>query len=130
MVVVPNDNCIVAMRTTTSSAALPLRPSAAAVIAALPGATAVTATRDPLPFTVATAGLLEVHVMLRLVSALPPASSTVAVASVVWPAARRDAVNATVIVATGAGPAASSPPHAVPIASAATSERTFGPQAA
>jgi hypothetical protein len=71
------------MRTTTSSVALPLLPSLVAVMEAVPDATAVTVMRDPLPLTVATAGSLDVQLMTRSVSAVPRASSAVAVASVV-----------------------------------------------
>jgi hypothetical protein len=59
---------------------LPLFPSLVAVIVALP---AETAEARPVEETVAMALLSELHAILRPVSALPPASSVVAVACVV-----------------------------------------------
>ena len=63
----------------TVTPALPLLPSLVAVTVAEPAATAVT---PPVPLTVATAVLLELHVMVRPASGLPAESLGVAVN---WP---------------------------------------------
>ena len=53
----------------TVTVAVPLLPSLVAVIVAVPGATPVT---TPADVTVATAALLDVHVMTRSVTIMPP----------------------------------------------------------
>src|SRR5437867_4437451 len=64
----------------TVIAAVPLCPSLVAVIVAAPAATAVT---SPLPFTLATAPLLDCQVMTRPVNGFPLASCGVAVSCAV-----------------------------------------------
>src|SRR6266568_342285 len=64
----------------TVIAAVPLCPSLVAVIVAEPVATAVT---SPLPFTLATAPLLDCQVMARPVNGFPLASCGVAVSCAV-----------------------------------------------
>src|SRR2546428_2321979 len=79
-------------------AAVPLCPSASAVIVVEPAATPVT---RPLPFTVAAAMLELVHVTVRPVRVLPLASFTVAVSCTVWPADTEADGGVTVTDATG-----------------------------
>src|SRR5439155_26693346 len=64
----------------TVTTAVPLCPSLVAVIVAEPVATAVT---SPLPFTLATAPLLDCQVMTRPVNGFPLASRGVAVSCAV-----------------------------------------------
>src|SRR2546425_8423652 len=82
----------------TVSAAVPLCPSLVAVIVAAPAATPVT---NPLPLTVATAGLLLAHVTVRPVSGVPLASFGVAVSWTVCPAWTLAGAGLTVTDATG-----------------------------
>jgi hypothetical protein len=86
----------------TVTAAVPLTPSAVAVIVADPAPTAVT---RPVPLTVATAGALEVQVTSRPVRSAPLASRAVAVSCWVAPGAS-DAVGGVTVteaVTGGAG---------------------------
>jgi hypothetical protein len=83
----------------TVMVALPLTPSAIAVIVAEPGATAVT---SPLASTVATDSSLDSHAIAR-VSGLPDASLAVAVSCCVEPATMLVAAGVTLTVATGIG---------------------------
>src|SRR5438105_2639954 len=85
----------------TVLAALPLIPSLVAVIVALPAATLVT---SPLLLTVATLGLLEVHVTERPVRTRPPASLSTALSCFIAPTDRFTVAGLTVTDATGAGP--------------------------
>ncbi len=80
-------------------AALPLWPSLVAVIAAVPAATPVT---RPVPFTVATAGVLLAHVTTRPLKPLPLASLGVAASCTVPPAATLAVAGLTATDATGA----------------------------
>src|ERR1051326_2775633 len=82
----------------TVMADVPLCPSLVAVIVAEPAATPVT---RPLPFTVATDGLLLAQVTTRSGRVLPLASLGVAVSCVVWPCATRAEAGLTVTDATG-----------------------------
>src|SRR6266568_2282775 len=84
--------------TMTVIAALPLLPSLAAVMLAVPAASAVT---SPLPFTVATPGASLDQVIVRPESGLPLASSGVAVSCWVPPTTIVAAVGLTVSDATG-----------------------------
>jgi hypothetical protein len=82
--------------------ALPLLPSAVAVIATdPPGVSAVT---TPLADTLAIAGFVEVQVMGRSVRTLFPTSRRVAASWIVPPTGREATAGVTVIVAIGAGP--------------------------
>ena len=83
----------------TVTAEVPLFPSLVAVIVVEPAAIAVT---NPLPFTVATAVLLDAHVIVRPASTLPPASLSVAASCVVCPTAILTVAGLTVTDATGA----------------------------
>src|SRR5947207_3629870 len=83
----------------TVTTAVPLCPSLVAVIVAAPVATAVT---SPLPFTLATAPLLDCQVMTRPVNGFPLASRGVAVSCVVSPICTVGAAGLTVTAATGA----------------------------
>src|SRR6266849_497916 len=80
--------------------AVPLWPSLVAVIVAVPAPCPVT---SPVLFTVATAALLEVHVITRPLSGLPLASRGVAVSWPVCPTVRLRLLGATLTDATGAG---------------------------
>src|SRR5256885_6297160 len=84
----------------TVTVAVPFTPSLVAVIEADPAATAVT---SPLAFTVATAGVLEVHVTVRPASAFPPASLRAAASCRVLPTKRLALVGLTTTDATDAG---------------------------
>ena len=84
----------------TVIAAVPVLPSLVAVIVAVPWATAVT---TPVTLTVATAVLLDVHVMVRPESTLPFASVVVAVSVVVCVGTNVAVDGVTVTVLTGAG---------------------------
>src|SRR6266566_602375 len=84
--------------TMTVIAALPLLPSLAAVMLAVPAASAVT---SPLPFTVATPGASLDQVIVRPESGLPLAWSGVAVSCWVPPTTIVAAVGLTVSDATG-----------------------------
>src|SRR5579862_6965770 len=66
---------------------------------AVPTATPVT---SPVPETVATAALLEVHDTARPVSTMPPASVSVATSPTVFPTTTLGAAGATLTLATGA----------------------------
>src|SRR5438309_1797030 len=81
----------------TVIAAVPLFPSLVAVTVAAPAATPVT---NPLPLTVAAAGLLDAHVTTRPVSAAPLASFGVAVSCAVCPPCRLAVAGLTVTDAT------------------------------
>src|SRR6266849_1749698 len=78
--------------------AVPLWPSLVAVIVAVPAPCPVT---SPVLFTVATAALLEVHVITRPLSGLPLASRGVAVSWPVCPTLRLRATGVTPTDATG-----------------------------
>jgi len=78
--------------------AVPLLPSQAAVMIAVPAATAVT---SPVPFTVATPALLLVHVTVRPVRTFPLASLGVAVSCAVRPISILAVAWLTVTDATG-----------------------------
>src|SRR5438046_3706093 len=78
---------------------VPLWPSLVAVIVAEPATFAVT---SPVLLTVATAVLLEAHVIVRPVRMLPLASLRVAVSCTVWPACTLAEGGVTVTEATGA----------------------------
>jgi hypothetical protein len=80
--------------------ALPVLPSLVAVILAMPSATAVT---RPSAETVATALLLELHVIERPVKTMPFASKVVALACAVSTALMELGVRNTLTDATGAG---------------------------
>ena len=82
----------------TVSEALPVIPSLAATMLALPAATDVTC---PLALTVATPVLELDQVIERPVSVLPPASFKMAVACVFCPAVNEDEASDTETVATG-----------------------------
>src|SRR5207247_9023966 len=82
----------------TVIAAVPLLPSLVAVIVAVPAATPVT---RPLVFTVAAAGLLLAHAIVRPDNVLPFASFGVAVSCTVWPTATLAAAGLTATEATG-----------------------------
>src|SRR2546425_305862 len=82
----------------TVTAAVPLLPSLVAVMVAEPAPAPVT---NPLPLTVAAAGLLDAHVTTRPVSAAPLASCGVAVSCTVWPTCRLAVAGLTVTDATG-----------------------------
>src|SRR5437762_3159134 len=84
----------------TVSTAVPVTPSLVARIVSVPTANAVA---SPPPDTVATAGLLDAHVTVRPVSALPAESFSVAVSCCVAPGARLALAGLSVIAATGAG---------------------------
>jgi hypothetical protein len=84
----------------TVSGALPVFPSLAPIMFAVPIATALT---TPCVETVATAGLLELHATARPVSTAPFASSVTAVACAVPTAVIEFGVSDTVTVATGTG---------------------------
>jgi len=71
-----------------------------AVIVVVPGATAVT---TPVADTVATPGVVELHVTVRPVRTLPSLSLSVAVSVVVVPATKLALLGVTVTVATGTG---------------------------
>src|SRR6266516_6798538 len=86
--------------TMTVIAALPLLPSLAAVMLAVPAASAVT---SPLPFTVATPGASLDQVIVRPESGLPLASSSVAVSCCVAPAYIDAVAGLTLTEATGTG---------------------------
>jgi hypothetical protein len=75
-------------------------PSLVAVIVAVPAATPVT---TPVAETVATPVALELHVTMRPVSTLPPASFVVAVSDCVAPTNTLAEPGLTVTVATGTG---------------------------
>jgi hypothetical protein len=92
----------VATGTVTVIEAVPVLPSLVAVIVVLPPPTAVT---NPFASTVATDGLLEVHVTIRPVRMLLFASLSVAVSCCVEviPSARVAEAGLTVTVATGMG---------------------------
>jgi len=79
---------------------LPVCPSLVAVTIDVPGATAVT---TPVDDTVATAGVPELHVIVRPVSTLPAASFNVAVSGAVAPTLRLADAGVTVTLATGTG---------------------------
>src|SRR5439155_1205433 len=83
----------------TVTTAVPLCPSLVAVIVAEPTAPAVT---TPLPFTIATAPLLDCQVMTRPVNGFPLASRGVAVSCAVCPTCTVGAAGLTVTAATGA----------------------------
>ena len=107
----------------TVSDAAPDFPSLVAVILAVPGLTAVT---SPVPFTVATGALLDVHVTTRPVSTVPLASVVVAVACVVARTGSVDApsVAETNAVAAGTAPTGSvPPPHALARTQGATASQ-------
>jgi len=76
----------------------PLLPSHAAVMIAVPAATAAT---NPVPFTVATPPLLLAHVIARPVKTFPFASFGVAVSCTVCPGIILTAAGLTVTEATG-----------------------------
>src|SRR3989442_4279426 len=82
----------------TVTAAVPVFPSLVAVIVAEPAATPVT---NPLPLTVAAAGLLDAQVTTRPVSAAPLASFGVAVSGRVRPPCKFAVAGLTVTDATG-----------------------------
>ena len=82
----------------TVTADVPLLPSEVAVMVAEPAATPRT---SPPVLTVATEGVPLVHVIVRPVSALPPASFGVAVNWTVWPAGTEAEGGLTVTDATG-----------------------------
>src|SRR3989442_3351673 len=82
----------------TVIAAVALLPSLVAVMVAEPAPAPVT---NPLPLTVAAAGLLDAHVTTRPVSAAPLASCGVAVSCTVWPTCRLAVAGLTVTDATG-----------------------------
>src|SRR2546425_6003604 len=82
----------------TVTAAVPLFPSLVAVIVADPAPAPVT---NPLPVTVAAAGLLDAHVTTRPVSAAPLASFGVAVSCTVFPTGRVAVAGLTVTDPTG-----------------------------
>src|ERR1700686_3726350 len=84
----------------TVMAAVPPWPSLAAVMVASPGAMPVT---RPLPATVATLGLLEVHVTTRPLNGLPFPSLGVAVSCVVCPRITLADAGLMVTDATGTG---------------------------
>src|SRR5206468_1153327 len=84
---------------TTVMPDVPLWPSLVAVIVAEPATFAVT---SPVLLTVATAVLLEAHVIVRPVRMLPLASLRVAVSCTVWPACTLAEGGVTVTEATGA----------------------------
>jgi hypothetical protein len=84
----------------TVTEAVPLFPSLVAVITAVPGATAAT---RPVGDTVATDGASELHTTARSVSALSPASLSVAESCAVEPATTSDVAGVTITVATGIG---------------------------
>src|SRR6266566_2871708 len=86
--------------TMTVIAALPLLPSLAAVMLAVPAASAVT---SPLPFTVATPGASLDQVIVRPESGFPLASSSVAVSCCVAPAYIDAVAGLTLTEATGTG---------------------------
>src|SRR6266581_2053378 len=86
--------------TMTVIAALPLLPSLAAVMLAVPAASAVT---SPLPFTVATPGASVDQVVVRPESGFPLASSSVAVSCCVAPAYIDAVAGLTLTEATGTG---------------------------
>jgi hypothetical protein len=83
----------------TDTFAVPLWPSAVAVMLALPVATAVT---SPVVETVATAVFVLAQVIVRPMSTLPLASLRTADACVVWPTLRLLVPSDTLTVATGA----------------------------
>src|SRR5215207_1118598 len=83
----------------TPSEAFPDLPSAVAVMVTVPDCTAVT---SPEPFTFATCASELVQTIERPVSTVPPASLSVALAWVDWPAARLGEFRATVTDATAA----------------------------
>jgi hypothetical protein len=83
----------------TDTFAVPLWPSAVAVMLALPVATAVT---RPVVETVATEVFVLAQVIVRPVSTLPLASLRTADACVVWPTLRLLVPSDTLTVATGA----------------------------
>src|SRR5215204_4612538 len=83
----------------TPSGALPDLPSAVAVLVTVPACTAVT---NPEPFTFATCASELVQTIERPVSAVPPASLSVALAWVDWPATRLGEFRETVTDATAA----------------------------
>src|SRR3989454_1194256 len=85
--------------TVTVIAAVPLCPSHEAVTVAAPAATPVT---TPLPFTVATPGLVDAHVTTRPANALPPASCGDAANCTIPPTATLAAAGLTATVTTGA----------------------------
>ena len=82
----------------TVTVAVPLLPSLAAAIVAEPAAAPIT---RPLASTVATAGLVVDHVTARPFSALPLASSGVAVSCAVCPTATLAVAGLTDTNATG-----------------------------
>src|SRR6266566_1412673 len=84
----------------TMIAALALLPSLAAVMLAVPAASAVT---SPLPFTVATPGASLDQVIVRPESGFPLASSSVAVSCCVAPAYIDAVAGLTLTEATGTG---------------------------
>lgn len=91
-------NTLATGTTVTESVAAPDFPSLFAVIVVVPTAMAVA---KPEPFTVATAGLLEVHVMVRPTSVFPCASLAVAVNCLVSVTTAVAVGGATVTDATG-----------------------------
>src|SRR6266516_350047 len=84
----------------TVSAAVPLSPSEVAVIVAAPTATPVAC---PVPFTVATAGLLLDQVTVRPPNGLPNASRVIAAYCAVCPTPIVAVGGVTVTAATGSG---------------------------
>jgi len=85
--------------TVTVMATVPLCPSHAAMTVAAPAATPVT---TPLPFTVATPGLVDAHVTTRPLKGLPPTSCGVAASCTICPTATLAAAGLTATVVTGA----------------------------
>jgi hypothetical protein len=84
----------------TNTVDVPVLPSLVAVIVAVPVPTPVT---TPVAETVAIAVALELHVTMRPVSVLPPASFVMAVNACVVPATTLAETGLTVTVATGTG---------------------------
>lgn len=91
-----------AVAAVTVTVVVPLWPSLVAVIVAVPGAPPVTTVLEPPDGdTLATEGSLDVQVMTRPVTTVPPAAAVVAVSVAVAFCAMVGAVGAIVTVATG-----------------------------